>query len=106
MWRWNKIPLAHFGTPPVVDSAVYQTHETRYFYSILKSVQNGILVIKSYVSVHGEYLDTQPPPPPPPPPCKGTKRKVHGGESRNILYLYLDRMGKNIRQCFFKTQLI
>ena len=59
MWRWNKIPLAHFGTPPVVDSAVYQT---RYFYSILKSVQKGILVMKSCVSVHGEYFDTQRPP--------------------------------------------
>ena len=79
MWRWNKIPLAHFGTPPVVDSAVYQTHETRYFYSILKSVQNGILVIKSYVSVHGEYLDTQPPPPPPPPLVKVQRERYTVG---------------------------
>ena len=30
----------------------------------------------------------------------------HGGESHDILYLYSDRTGKNIRQYFFNTQCI
>ena len=30
----------------------------------------------------------------------------HGGESRDILHLYSDRTGKNIRHYFFNTQCI
>ena len=29
---------------------------------------------------------------------------IHGGESRDILHLYSDRTGKNIRHYFFYTQ--
>ena len=32
------------------------------------------------------------------------RSSYHGGESRDILHLYSDETGKNIRHCFFNIQ--